>query len=114
MLLFRCFSENKNNFVRKWAINMLPFSCLRKPVCFEAPSPSEHTGYLLYTDLLCLGWTMLNENNSKGLFCIPEFLDILETQLECLAFPDPKLQLPTVIGTESKATPEGRGPREGP
>lgn len=52
---------------------------------------------------------MLNENNSKGLCRIPAFLDNLETQLECLAFSDPKLQLPTEIGTESKAVPEGRG-----
>lgn len=46
----------------------LPFSCLRKPVPFEVPRSTEHTGYLLYIDLLCFGWTMLNENTSQRVF----------------------------------------------
>ncbi len=87
----------------------LPFSCLRKPVPFEVPRSTEHTGYLLYIDLLFWMDHVEWKHISKGLCRIPAFLDNLETQLECLDFPDPKLELPTAIGTRSKAKPEGRG-----
>lgn len=51
---------------------------------------------------------MLNQNTfQKGLCHTPEFLDYLETQMECLTFPYPNLEQPTVIGTESKTTLKG-------
>lgn len=46
----------------------LPCSCLRKPVNFEVLRSTERTGYLLHTDLLCFGWTALNENTTQRVF----------------------------------------------
>lgn len=45
-----------------------PFSYLRKQVPFEVTRSTEHTGYLLYTDLLCFGWAVLNENTPQRVF----------------------------------------------
>lgn len=88
---FDIFRRTRITLLKSRQLMQLPFSCLRKPVPFEVPRSTEHTGYLLYTDLLCFGWTALNENTSqKGLCRIPAFLDNLETQLECLAFPEPR------------------------
>lgn len=71
---FDIFLRTRVMLLESRQLMQLPFCCLRKPVPFEAHRTSEHTGYLLYTDLRCFRWTMLNENTTqKGLCCIPAF-----------------------------------------
>lgn len=48
----------------------------------------------------------MNENTSDAYL---HFFNNLKNQLECLDFPNPKLELPTVTGTVSGAEKEGRG-----
>lgn len=65
MLLFWYFLRTRIILLESRQLMQLPLFCLRKPVPFEDPEVSEHTGYLLYTDLLCFGWIMLNEETSQ-------------------------------------------------
>lgn len=65
---FYIFLRTRITLLESGQLMQLPLSCLRKPVPFEAPRTTEHTGYLLYTDLLCFGWTMLNENTTQRVF----------------------------------------------
>lgn len=107
---FDIFQRTRITLLESSKLMQLPFSYLRKPAPFELPRSAAHTRYLLYTDLLCFGWTMLNGNTSQRVFATYlHFLDNLETQLECLDFPVPKIKLPAAFGKGSNAKPEGRG-----
>lgn len=87
----------------------LPLFCLRKPVPFEAPKVSEHTGYLLYTDLLCFGRIMLNEKTSQRNFAA--YLHFRDPQNSTRMFNFPRPQAGTAYSGWHKVQSHATGKR---